>query len=382
MFNIKKYYKYSDNNVHNNNRLSSVIIPAIFLCLFLNIILHGENSLANTDDNDNKIYSVEQEIKNIDQQISSQAKILNNINHSISNNNNKKIELEKEKAKKSEHLQEQKKQLIKQLQTMYIINRNNNIQKLVNIDNIQQLNRLTTYLQHYNNQNIKNINDIKSSLAEIDRLNNNLTSLNTEHEENKQKVTASYTELKKLKIVNLTLKNKLQIALENSKAKQTYYQDTHKKLSDLLVDNSNEDYSQNTISSLFSKAKGLLSVPVSGMIDINFKNKQNTKAIFIKTSEGQDVKAIFSGKVVFSDWLRGFGFLTIVNHNNGYMSLYGHNQTLFKKPGDSIRAGEVIALTGSSGGINEPGLYFEIRHNGNPVNPLAWLKTTLRKDFS
>jgi septal ring factor EnvC (AmiA/AmiB activator) len=84
------------------------------------------------------------------------------------------------------------------------------------------------------------------------------------------------------------------------------------------------------------------------------------------------VRAISHGRVAFSDWLQGFGFITIIDHGNGYMSLYGHNETLLKQAGDWVSAGEVIATSGDSGGQPRPALYFEIRARGKPVNPGNW----------
>ncbi len=96
---------------------------------------------------------------------------------------------------------------------------------------------------------------------------------------------------------------------------------------------------------------------------------------FIPLTPGTPVQAILSGKVVFSDWLRGVGLLIIVDHGQGYMSLYGNQERLSKTTGDSVAAGEILGYTGQTGGIPEPGLYFEIRKKGQPINPLTWFKS-------
>jgi septal ring factor EnvC (AmiA/AmiB activator) len=94
--------------------------------------------------------------------------------------------------------------------------------------------------------------------------------------------------------------------------------------------------------------------------------------VFITAEEGSEIKSIHHGKVAYADWLRGYGLLIIVDHGEGYMSLYGHNQSLFKEAGDQVQAGEPIALVGNSGGQNKPGLYFSIRKKGKPTNPTKW----------
>ena len=97
------------------------------------------------------------------------------------------------------------------------------------------------------------------------------------------------------------------------------------------------------------------------------------KGIVIDGAEGDPVNSIAPGKVLYADWLRGFGLVAIVDHGEGYMSVYGHNQALLKQAGDDVRRGERIALVGRSGGQEYPNLYFEIRHKGKALNPSAWL---------
>ena len=94
----------------------------------------------------------------------------------------------------------------------------------------------------------------------------------------------------------------------------------------------------------------------------------------MRTRSGEEIHVIAAGQVVFADWLRGFGNLIIVDHGSGYMSLYGHNEALLKQVGAQIKAGDVIARAGNSGGNAETGLYFEIRHRGAPLDPAQWVR--------
>jgi septal ring factor EnvC (AmiA/AmiB activator) len=128
----------------------------------------------------------------------------------------------------------------------------------------------------------------------------------------------------------------------------------------------------------FANLKGRLKLPVAGAITNRFGAPRPEtgvpwKGIFIRAPEGSQVKALASGRVVFADWLRGFGNLLIIDHDNGYMSLYGDNESLYKQVGDSVRAGDVVAAAGNSGGNAESGLYFEVRFRGKPVDPLPWV---------
>ena len=98
------------------------------------------------------------------------------------------------------------------------------------------------------------------------------------------------------------------------------------------------------------------------------------KGVFIRTPEGQPVRAIARGHVVYADWMRGFGNLVIVDHGESYLSIYANNESLLKELGDAVAPGEPIATTGSSGGNEETGLYFEMRHLGRAFDPLSWVK--------
>lgn len=126
----------------------------------------------------------------------------------------------------------------------------------------------------------------------------------------------------------------------------------------------------------FAALKGRLQLPVNGELSNRYGQSRpeggSWKGIFIRSTPGKVVNSIASGEVVFADWLRGFGNLIIIDHGGGYMSLYGYNETLLKQIGDTVNAGDRIAVTGASGGQNEPGLYFEIRFQGRPVDPLSW----------
>jgi murein hydrolase activator len=97
------------------------------------------------------------------------------------------------------------------------------------------------------------------------------------------------------------------------------------------------------------------------------------KGLFIAAPAGHEVKAIAAGRVVFADWLRGFGNLLIIDHGDGYMSLYGNNESLYKQVGTATRGGETVAVVGNSGGNTDSGLYFEIRHQGKAFDPLGWV---------
>ncbi len=129
----------------------------------------------------------------------------------------------------------------------------------------------------------------------------------------------------------------------------------------------------------FAALRGRLALPVRGELGSRFGSPRadggvTWKGLFIAARAGDDVRAVAGGRVVYADWLRGFGNLLIVDHGDNYMTLYANAEALLKQVGDVIRGGETVATVGNSGGNAESGLYFEMRHEGRPFDPLQWVR--------
>ncbi|MBX6317060.1 peptidoglycan DD-metalloendopeptidase family protein, partial [Pigmentiphaga sp.] len=127
----------------------------------------------------------------------------------------------------------------------------------------------------------------------------------------------------------------------------------------------------------FEKLRGRLRLPVAGDVVGRFGASRGEggtwKGVFIRAPEGTEVRAVAAGKVVFADWLRGFGNLLIIDHGSQYLSIYGNNQAVLRHVGDDVKSGDVVAQVGATGGQAESGLYFELRHRGAPFDPLKWV---------
>ena len=131
--------------------------------------------------------------------------------------------------------------------------------------------------------------------------------------------------------------------------------------------------------SAFSRLRGRLALPVRGELASRFgaprgASGSEAKGVFIRAPEGQPVRAVASGQVVYADWMRGFGNLLILDHGEAYLSIYANAEALLKQVGDVVAPGEAIATTGASGGSEQTGLYFELRHLGRAFDPLRWVK--------
>ena len=129
---------------------------------------------------------------------------------------------------------------------------------------------------------------------------------------------------------------------------------------------------------LFSGLKGSLRLPIKGELANRFGTPRSGggpqwKGVFIRSPSGQEVRAVAAGRVVFADWLRGFGNLLILDHGQGYLTIYGNNESVLKLVGEPVRTGDTVATVGASGGNTESGLYFEIRHQGKAFDPMRWV---------
>lgn len=128
----------------------------------------------------------------------------------------------------------------------------------------------------------------------------------------------------------------------------------------------------------FASMKGKLRLPVRGELVNRFGSPRERggvkwNGLFIRAADGNEVKAIAGGQVIFAEWIRGFGNFIILDHGNDYMSLYGHNDALVKRAGEKVQGGDTIAVVGNSGGNSQSGLYFELRYKGKPFDPLTWI---------
>ncbi len=138
-----------------------------------------------------------------------------------------------------------------------------------------------------------------------------------------------------------------------------------------------KNHDPGNVGGAFAALRGHLRLPVKGSIAGRFGRPRaeggaNWKGVFIRAAEGIEVKAVAAGSVVFSDWLRGFGNLLIIDHGDDFLSVYGNNESLLAAVGTAVKGGEAVATVGNSGGNADSGLYFELRHRGQPFDPLKW----------
>lgn len=275
---------------------------------------------------------------------------------------------------------EQKKQLAKQITGAQKLGNQGSIKVLLNQDDPQQIRRMLKYYEYFNQARMESIQTLIENLKRLNNIESEILVQQNQLIKTEKSLLNKNKQLNNEKQQHKKLLTRLELQRKQKSNDLSQKQKDRKRLQQLitevatLLDNSVRKEDARPIRSL----KGKLPRPSKGKIVKAFGN-QNSQARtrwqgwLIKGFEGSNITAIHHGRVVFSDWLRGFGLLLIVDHGSGYLSLYARNQSLLKSVGDWVYQGEHIATLGASGGFKEPRLYFEIRHNGIPQDPAVWL---------
>jgi len=291
----------------------------------------------------------------------------------------KKADLDKQLQEKEAELSAESSQLEAQVRTAYTSGQQERIKLLLNQHDPETIGRLMTYYRYMSEFRGENINAVNNHIAELTELRQQAAA-----EENRIAglARARAAELAELntaqnKRQNLLATLKAKIAEEGSQIERlaAEEQDLARLIAELTSILS--DYPI-TSEEPFSSFKGRLTWPVVGTLLHDFgqpraSDQLKWNGVVLAAPRGREIRSIYHGRVVFADWLAGMGLLVIVDHGEGYMTLYGYNETTLKSAGDWVAPGDVIATVGDSGGQQQSGLYFEIRKGTKPVNPRRWV---------
>ncbi len=324
---------------------------------------------------------LEKELQEAEQLIADNARQIFIIQEDINYLDSQLVTLNKTLNQYNQKLLWQQQLLSGQLQASYAIGRQETLKLLLNQQDPATISRILTYYDYFNtarSQQIEKVNmllkvimDNKQAISSTrQRLNDKRHTLREEKHLLQEKQTHRNKLVEKLSLDIISQDKKLISLIENKK-NLTFLISTLKQALD--------DISNISIQKSFKKQKGRLYWPAKGKVKQLFGHWRSTDKVkwqgnMIRAKEGSPVHTVYYGRIAYADWLRGYGLIVIVDHGDGYMSLYGHNQTLLKEVGDWVDNNEIIATVGSSGGLQQVGLYFEIRYNGRPSNPARWCK--------
>ena len=317
-------------------------------------------------------------LKVVELQIAKSAKGLNKTEISLNNNQQQLSGLRKQQKDYLESLEQQKSVLAKQIRSAYMTGNYDFAKMLLNQQDAADFERTITYYQYLNKARKSQIDSFNVLVENLQKVNAKLIDNQSELKQLKGKQLEQQQALKANQTQREGTLISMQNAIESEEAKISQLQINEKNLLEALTRAQQKVDKQDVTLSGLSALKGSLLMPAEGNLRKMFgrfrQGQIKWKGVVINGTAGDSVIAIHHAKVLYSDWLRGFGLVTVLDHGDGFMSLYGHNQALLKQAGEAVQAGEAIALLGQSGGQSRPNLYFEIRHKGRPINPVSWLK--------
>ena len=322
--------------------------------------------------------TLQQELERAEVNIAQTVKALNKTEAALSSNQQQRKDLNQQQQKVQLSMSQQQQGLAKLIKSAYMTGNYDFAKMLLNQQDAANFERTITYYQYLNNERRAKIDEFKALIAELQQVNQQLEAKEREltrlQAEQKQQQSQLTQQQASREATLVSIRN----SIESDEAKIEILQQNERSLQEALAKAQREaEKSQQSFSGL-DKVKGKLLMPAKGELRRMFgrtrQGQVKWKGIIIYGQVGSPVVAVHQGKVLYADWLRGFGLVTVIDHGDGFMSLYGHNQALLKQAGDVVEAGETVALLGQSGGQSKANLYFEIRHKGQPLNPVSWLR--------
>ncbi|GAA3929311.1 murein hydrolase activator EnvC family protein [Litoribacillus peritrichatus] len=311
--------------------------------------------------------------------VSNARKNILNTKKQLSQTQSKLASLREQNQTIKRTLNKSKQEIRQLLVSVYKNQDNSQLKLLLSQDSPQTLTRLLKYHNYLQQEQLSKIEKHLKTLEDFRENEKQLTTELVSLQELKKKQELEQVTLAQSKQAQQHELNKLKQSVKTEAGRLKKKQADQQRLNKLLVDMKKalEDINALAGSRPFKADKGKMPWPVKGRIVRSFGSalaggKLKSNGVLLSAPAGKPVKAIHNGRVVFSDWFSGFGLLTIIDHGNGYMSLYGQAESVIREPGEWVNIGDTIAYTGNTSDTDIDGIYFEIRHKGTPINPKRW----------
>ncbi len=321
----------------------------------------------------NQLKSIERDIGEVNRKIRA-------LGRRISAKKNELGELRATRLAAQRRLSRESDILAEQVYVAFTLGREEKVKLLFSQRDPARLQRNLVYYQYFSDARAELIGQVRQNIDEIIATEKLIREARRDLEKSQQALESQKTSLGR----DLGKRRKIIASLDSQLEKQggelarlrdeaAQLQNLIDSIQQILDDAPEEDIAREA----FAARQGKLAWPVDGKLRRLYGRRKprsdlRWQGVVIEAENGSEVRAVSHGRVAFADWLRGFGNLIIIDHGDAYLSLYGHNESLFKSAGDWVEVGEVIASVGSSGGQPRPALYFEIRKRGKPQNPTAW----------
>ncbi|WP_127474619.1 murein hydrolase activator EnvC family protein [Sulfurivermis fontis] len=310
---------------------------------------------------------ISQELRNLDDRLAAQARRLS--------------ALQKHRADLEGSIAQQRRYLEQQIRAAYAMGRQEYLKILLNQEDPATLNRALTYYDYLNRARSERITALLETVQQLEGVRREIEAESQRLGQLREQQRLRKVELEKNQAARSGLLAELEQELNSKDRRLKGLLADEKELEQLILALAQalEDIpAEPGNHKPFAQLRGKLPWPVRGRIVESFGSERfgslRWQGVVLSAKEGLPVRAVSHGRVAFADWLRGYGYLLILDHGDGFMSLYGNNQSLHKDVGDWVSAGETIASIGSSGGNERSGLYFEIRHDGKPQDPTRWCR--------
>ena len=319
------------------------------------------------------------ELQDIEVAISEQRIAIKDIEREQRFTEKKKQALDTDLADREAHLDEESGELASQVRAAYMSGSQEKIKLLLNQRDPATLGRLMAYYRYLNDYRADNITAVMEEIRKLDELRSQIAAEEARLARLAKNRYAVLTDLNKSQEQRQSLLAGLRNKIANEGQEVDKLAAEEQDLTRLIAELTSilSDY---PISSEqpFSQHKGTLTWPVAGTLVHDFGqprvgNRIKWNGVVLAAPRGREVRAIYHGRIAFADWLAGMGLLVIVDHGEGYMTLYGYNETILKNAGDWVAPGDVIATVGESGGQSEPSVYFELRKGTRPIDPRRWI---------
>ena len=324
------------------------------------------------------------QLKAIERSIGRVNQKIGTINAQISARKKELSELRATRLQHQRKLARENEFLAEQVYAAFTLGRQEKVKLLFSQQKPDALQRNLVYYEYFSNARVDLINTVQESIDKIIETESRISAAQVELQTDQKALAEQKKELDRDLGKRKTIIASLDKQLQKQGGSLTQLQDEATQLQQLIesIQKIFEEAPEAEISQqAFAKLRGKLAWPVNGKVRRLFGRHKplsdlRWQGVVIEAKSGTPVMAVSHGRIAFADWLRGMGNLIIIDHGNSYLSLYGHNESLFKNAGEWVEAGEVIGSIGNSGGQKKPGLYFEIRKKGKPQNPTKWCKSS------
>ncbi|PCI66644.1 MAG: peptidase M23 [Piscirickettsiaceae bacterium] len=326
----------------------------------------------------------EKELRKVEKALGKSTAILRKLNTKLSNIKKKIAGLHRQQTELSTKVSQQKQILADQLRSAYVMGKQQKIKLLLNQEQPDRLSRVMQYYDYFNRARVENVRELNGAIVELNSVKEALA-----QEKLLLSPVVGARKFEQGKLITAKKQRKtvlagLQRSIKASGSELKLLQENEKRLAGLL---SSIRQAIETIpiaqgnNKAFKSLKGKLRWPLKGALHKRFGTARKSgrfDGVLIAAREGATIRSISHGRVVYADWLRGYGLLLIIDHGENYLSLYAFNESLYKEVGDWVVEGEAVSTVGISGGQQKAGLYFSIRKNGKPVNPIHWCRAVKR----